>query len=181
VSHATGRQGDALVERAIKQAVQRVGHRPLTWYSDGWRGYRTILIRAYRQPVFTGRRRRPRFIVSPALRLTQTVKHRDAHGHLLRVEVVAALGPLAAAPGTVHVERLNGTLRDRLAALTRRTHAFAKRDATWDALVGLALWEHNWGRPHRALCHPDGGRSPAMAMGLSDHIWSWTELLTTSL
>jgi len=40
--------------------------------------------------------------------------------------------------GTVHIERLNGTLRDRLGALTRKTHAFAKRDATWDALVGEA-------------------------------------------
>lgn len=113
--------------------------------------------------------------------LTQTAKHRDAHGRLLYVEVVAALGPLAATPGTVHVERLNGTLRDRLAALTRRTYAFAKRDATWDALVGLALWDHNWGRSHSAFHHLGAGRSPAMALGLIDHVWSWAELLTTSL
>lgn len=181
MSHATGRQGDALVARAVQQTVRYTQRRPLQWYSDGWRGYRAILLRSYRQRVLTGRRGRPRLVVPPGVYLTQTVKHRDAHGRLLRVEVVAALGPLAAAPGTVHVERLNGTLRDHLAALTRRTHAFAKRDATWDALVALALWDHNWGRPHVAFRQPDGARSPAMAVGLTDHLWSWEEFLTTSV
>jgi hypothetical protein len=30
-------------------------------------------------------------------------------------------------------------LRDRLKCLTPKTHAFARRDATWNALVGLSL------------------------------------------
>ena len=34
--------------------------------------------------------------------------------------------------------------RDRLAALTRKTHAFAKTAKTWDALFGLSVLEHNW-------------------------------------
>jgi hypothetical protein len=38
-------------------------------------------------------------------------------------------------------------LRDRLACLTRKTHAFAKRELTWDAAVALCLFEHNWMRP----------------------------------
>jgi hypothetical protein len=74
--------------------------------------------------------------------------------------------------GTVHVERVNGALRDRLAALTRKTHAFAKRDATFDALVGLQLFDHNFHRPHRALRLPlaegmprSHHRSPARALG----------------
>ena len=88
--------------------------------------------------------------------------------------------------GTVHVERLNGALRDRLNAITRKTHAFAKRDATFDALVGLQLFDHNFLRPHRALrlSVAEGvrryhRRSPAMALGLTDHLWSFQELLTT--
>jgi hypothetical protein len=171
--------------------VRRSQRRPLTWYSDGWRGYRAILVHAYRQTVSTGRRGRPRLAVPETLRLTQTVKHRDARGRLLSVETVAALGSVAEEPGTVHIERVNGSLRDRLNALTRKTHAFAKRDATWDALVGLALFEHNWLRPHRAVRrplsfpHPLHARyqqvSPAMALGLTDHIWSWSAFLTTPL
>src|SRR5258708_4503658 len=90
--------------------------------------------------------------------------------------------PLSSTP------RVNGTLRDRLNALTRKTHAFAKRDATWDALVGLQLFDHNFHRAHQALRLPrkDGVRryrqqSPAMALGLTDHLWSFQELLTSRI
>ncbi len=90
--------------------------------------------------------------------------------------------------GTVHVERLNGALRDRLNALTRKTHAEALRDATWDALVGLQLFDHHFHRSHKALRLPaDDGRhcyhqrSPAMTLGLTDHLWSFQELLTTRI
>jgi len=86
--------------------------------------------------------------------------------------------------GTVHVERLNGALRDRLGALTRKTHAFAKRDATWDAQVGLQLFDHNFQRAHQALQLPLANdqrryhhRSPAMALRLTDHRWSIDELI----
>src|SRR5260370_25176762 len=62
----------------------------------------------------------------------------------------------------------------------------AKRDATWDALVGLQLFDHNFHRAHQALRLPceERGRlyqqqSPAMALGLTDHLWSFQELLTS--
>src|SRR5260221_12582613 len=118
----------------------------------------------------------------------QTVKHRDEHGRLLSVETRAALGAGMEPAGTVHVERLNGALRDRLNALTRKTHAFAKRDATFDALLNLQLFDHNFHRPHRAfgLLLLDGARhyqqqSPVMALRLTDHLWSFQELLTTRI
>ena len=184
---ATGRIGDDLVERAVTLTVSRTQGRGLTWCSDGWRGYTAILKRAYRQPSRSGKPGRPRLVVPPDIRLTQTIKHRDEHGKLLSIEVRAALGEVVPAPATVHVERLNGSLRDRLNALTRKTHAFAKRDATWDALVHLQLFEHNWIRPHCALRLPLPSqarryqpRTPAMTLGLSEHPWSWITFLTTS-
>jgi hypothetical protein len=177
-----------LLEQAVTTTVERTHQRPLSWFSDGWHGYRSILVRAYRQPVRTGERGRPRLVVPETLTLTQTVKHRDEHGHLLSLEIRAALGVGMEPAGTVHVERLNGALRDRLNALTRKTHAFAKRDATFDALVGLQLFDHNFSRPHRALRLPGGQgvrryqqRSPAMALGLTDHLWSFQTLLTTRI
>lgn len=181
VAHATGRNGDALVAQAVAVTVRRTQRCPLTWYSDGWRGYRAVLVRAYRQPVYTGRPGRPRLRMPDTVRLTQTVKHRDAQGHLRSITVVAALGSLAEQPGTQHVERLNGSMRDQVNALTRKTPAFAKRDATWDALVGLALFTHNWLRPHPAGRSHVPRSSPAMALGLTDHVWSWIEFLTTPL
>ena len=167
-------------------SVERTHQRPLAWLSDGWQSYRNILVRAYRQRVVKGKRGRPAFVVPETVSLTQTVKHRDERGRLLSVEIRATLGVSRSPAGTVHVERLNGALRDRLNALTRKTHAFAKRDATFDALVGLQLFDHNFQRAHLALRQPAGEgvqryhhRSPAMALGLTDHRWSFLEVVTT--
>jgi hypothetical protein len=50
----------------------------------------------------------------------------------------------------------------------------------------LTLFAHNWLRPHLALRRPlaepiDGRRyerrTPAMALGLTDHLWTWEEFL----
>jgi len=62
----------------------------------------------------------------------------------------------------------------------------AKEVKTWDALYRVILFEQNWLRPHRALRVPlatpwEGCRyhqwPPAMAIGLTDHPWSWDEFL----
>src|SRR5713226_1711547 len=186
VACTTGPVGEGLIEQAVTTTVQRTHQRELHWFSDGWHGYRSILERAYRKRVLTGKRGRPRLVVPESVTLMQTVKHRDEHGRLLSVEMRAALGMAMEPAGTIHVERLNGALRDRLNALTRKTHAFAKRDDTWDALVGLQLFDHNFHRAHRALRLPAGEgvrryhhRSPAMALGLTEHLWSFQALLTT--
>jgi hypothetical protein len=77
-------------------------------------------------------------------------------------------------------------LRDRPNCLTRRTPGFAKEVAHRDALLSVALFEHNWLRPHVARRVPraeraDGRRydrrTPAMAIGLTDHVWAWEEFL----
>jgi len=145
-----------------------------------------VLTHQYRQPQRTGQRGRPRLQVPDGVQLTQTIKHRDEHGHLVSIEVRCVWGADLIRGGTVHVERLNGCLRDRLNALTRKTHAFAKCDATWDALLRLQVFEHNWMRPHPALRQPIADdrrsycqRSPAMVLSLTEHIWSWESFLTT--
>jgi hypothetical protein len=158
----------------------------VSWYSDGWRAYPKAIRQAYRQPVRTGRRGRPPLIVPEGLSLTQTIKHRDEHGRILSVEIRATIGSAEVEqPVPVHIERFNGVLRDRLACLTRKTHAFAKSTSTWDALFGLALFEHNWLRAHPALSQSSTApgryyerRTPAMVIGLTDHRWSWREFLT---
>ena len=189
VAHASGRRTEALAAEAIRKAHARSRGQPVGWCSDGWRAYPEAITQAYREPVRTGRRGRPPLVVPEGVSLTQTIKHRDEHGRLLSVEIRATIGAAAEVeqPVPVHIERLNGVLRDRLACLTRKTHAFAKSTSTWDALFGLALFEHNWLRAHPALSQPSTvaeryyyeRRTPAMAIGLTDHRWSWREFLIT--
>ena len=133
-----------------------------------------------------GKRGRPPLVLTPGVGLTQAVKRRH-QGRMVRVEVRQVLGEAVDCPYPVHEERLNGMLRDRLNALTRKTHAFAKTVETWDARVILCWFEHNGLRPHRALREAQEGlpegrrdrpRTPAMAIGWTDPIWTWEEFLT---
>lgn len=187
VAHASGRRTEALAAEAIGKAHARSRGQPVGWCSDGWRAYPKAITQAYREPVRTGRRGRPPLVVPEGVSLTQTIKHRDEHGLLLSVEIRATIGAREVEqPVPVHIERLNGVLRDRLACLTRKSHAFAKSTSTWDALFELALFEHNWLRAHPALSQPSSvpgryyqRRTPAMAIGLAEHRWSWQEFLTT--
>jgi hypothetical protein len=186
VAHASGRRDEPLLRAALEQARARTGGRALGRCTDGRRFYPPALHRQYRRPVRTGRPGRPPLRVPPELRLTQTVKHRDRRGRLLRVETRATFGAPIADPTPTRVERLNGVLRDRLACLTRKTHAFAKTAATWDAALALLLFEHHRRRPHPARRRPSAApgrryrrRTPAMALGLTDHAWAWPESLAT--
>jgi hypothetical protein len=114
---------------------------------------------ATRHPTFYhtgpgGKRSRPwhdTAILKPTdtVRLTPTIKHLKRR-RLERVEVRATIGEAAELPYAVHLERLNRVLRDRLDCLTRKTPAFGKAIATWDALFGVALFARNGIRPHVA-------------------------------
>jgi len=70
----------------------------------------------------------------------------------------------------------------------RRSLAFSRRDDTKIALGWWGLTVYNWCRPHRSLrsplAQPQGKkkfepRTPAMALGLTDHIWSIRDILLT--
>jgi hypothetical protein len=103
----------------------------------------------YRDPQRPRKRGRPRLVSTPRVGWTQAIKHR-CQGRVVRIEVCQVWGEPIACPYAVHEERLNGVLRDRLNCLTRKTHAFAKREQTWDAAVVLCLFEGNWLRSHPA-------------------------------
>jgi IS1 family transposase len=188
VAWASGPRDEALAEEIVTATHDRAGaSEAITYVTDGWEAYETAIKRAYwEREVYPAN---PNWaILKPTDRahLTQAVKHRKGR-RVARVEVRATIGEPAELPYAVCLERLNGTLRDRLNCLTRKTHAFAKETALWDALFGLTVFEHNWLRPHVALrvrlAEPAAGRrydqrTPAMAIGLTDHIWAWAEFLT---
>lgn len=187
VAWASGPREETLAEAVVTTTRRRTqGQVGIPYVSDGWEPYAEAITAIYRDREPSGIR--PGWdILRPTagIRLTQAVKHRKGR-RLERVEVRAIIGELIDQPFAVHLERVNGTLRDRLNCLTRKTHGFAKEVATWDALLSLALFEHNWLRPHLALRvllpEPRDGRryeprTPAMALRLTDHPWSWPEFL----
>ncbi|MEO7908323.1 MAG: hypothetical protein ABIV47_01610 [Roseiflexaceae bacterium] len=161
---------------------------PLLFVSDGLVTYIDAVRKAFRTRQ-TGTGGRPRLIGWPDLAIAQVVKqyagravrgtiHRLVHG---RVEVFLTL--LWSTPGcqvlnTAFIERLNGTFRSRLAVLGRRTRCAARRATTVTRGMYLVGTVYNFCSVHCSLTLDTGDRqTPAMAAGITDHVWTVGELL----
>lgn len=76
---------------------------------------------------------------------------------------------------TSYVERQNLNIRMGMRRFTRLTNAFSKKVANHTAAVTVQFMYHNFARPHRSLANPYP-RTPAMAAGVADHIWTCEEI-----
>jgi IS1 family transposase len=76
---------------------------------------------------------------------------------------------------TSFVERQNLTMRMGMRRFTRLTNGFSKKVENHAASVALHFMYMNYGRPHKSLANPYP-RTPAMAAGLADHIWTCEEI-----
>jgi len=76
---------------------------------------------------------------------------------------------------TSYVERHNLTMRMGMRRFTRLTNAFSKKVENHAAAVSLNMMWINFGRLHKSLANPYP-RTPAMAAGLADHIWTAEEI-----
>jgi IS1 family transposase/transposase-like protein len=173
------------------------------FFSDGFTCYRAALIAAF-HVVTTfartgkrGRPRKPRCEPHPALVYGQLIKQKK-QGKLLTLSTRVVLGAerltaLGLTISTALVERVNLTLRQALAPLTRKTASFCKdRERLRQRVVFFQAF-YNVARPHMSLrqplplhertCHGAirphwRACTPALAAGVTDHVWTFHELLT---
>jgi IS1 family transposase len=175
--------------------------------SDGFREYLTALLTHYGQWIQLPRRQargpapKPRWLPQPQLLYAQVVKtvrrrrwvgvtHRVGFGTLAAVEQV--LAPLGWQINTAFVERLNLSIRQHVAAVGRRVSTLCKGEDGLRQQVALYQVYYNFCLPHASLHLPlpqpertNGGGSakqgrpctPAMAAGLTDHVWTLREVL----
>lgn len=76
---------------------------------------------------------------------------------------------------TSYVERQNLTMRMNMRRFTRLTNAFSRKIENHAAAVALHFMHYNFGRPHKSLKNPYP-RTPAMAAGVADHVWTLREI-----
>jgi hypothetical protein len=69
------------------------------------------------------------------------------------------------------VERQNLTMRMSMRRFTRLTNAFSKKVENYAPAVALHFIRYNFARIHKTL-----RINPAMAAGISDHVWSYEEI-----
>jgi transposase-like protein/IS1 family transposase len=79
---------------------------------------------------------------------------------------------------TSHVERNNLQIRMAMRRMTRLTNGHSKKWANHEAAFALYFAFYNFVRPHMTLTENAGRKTtPAMAAGLTDHVWTLEELL----
>lgn len=176
-----------------RQVKQRDAHAdyPPPILSDGWGGHREALVEVYgKVPDYSGRGRPPsRKQAVEGWHYTQMVKQRDEKGNLIGVDIRVIYGDETTldqtGTRTVCVERTNLTSRLMNGRLVRKTLGFSKDLTMLDA---SCVWEdviYNLTRSVKTLrleVMPQTKRrwihrSPAMAAGITDHIWSIQQVL----
>ncbi len=78
---------------------------------------------------------------------------------------------------TSFVERQNLTMRMSMRRFTRLTNAFSKKVENLEHTVALHFMYYNFARPHQTLATPYP-TTPAMAAGVSNHIWTIEEIVS---
>ena len=170
------------------------------FFSDGFPCYLAALIACFHTITTfsrTGKRGRPRKPVTtphPALVYGQLIKEQK-QGRLETVTSRGVLGaerlaPLGLTIRTALIERLNLTMRQSLAPLVRKTSSFCKDRERMRQRVVVFQTFYNFARPHMSLrtplplheCVPHGAirprwhpQTPAMAAGVTDHVWTFRE------
>ncbi len=76
---------------------------------------------------------------------------------------------------TSYVERQNLTIRMGMRRFTRLTNGFSKKVENLAFATSLHFMHYNFARPHESLKNPYP-RTPAMAAGVSDHVWTTKEI-----
>ena len=168
--------------------------------TDEYAPYRGAILEAYGEtvtPPRTGKRGRPRkpFKAPPAGLTYATVHKTRSKGRVTKVEQRIIFGTAAAvatalarsassrAVNTSFVERQNGTDRNRNARKVRKSYCFSKDWSVHQSITYFTMYSYNFCWAVRTLrVKAEGGdwqcRTPAMAAGLADHVWSLSEWLT---
>jgi IS1 family transposase len=103
--------------------------------------------------------------------------HRYSPGHVSGVERTVIRGrPKRENISTSYVERFNLSSRMQMRRCTRLTNGFSKKLENHRAAISLWIAFYNLCRVHETLrC------TPAMALGVTDHIWTIAELVAAAL
>ena len=175
--------------------------------TDGLKDYGTAFLAHFGQWMQPARRRdkgpmpQPRWVSLPELLDAQVVKsyrrrrivgvtYRVVFGTMERVQQVLSAGGRKI--NTAFVERLNFDIRQRVAAVGRRVNTLCQGADGLRQQLGVYQVSYNFCLPHSSLRQPlpvpeatNGSGSakvwrpctPAMAAGLTDHVWTLREML----
>ena len=209
VSHLSHERSEPEASAFLAKFKARTDGRAPFFTSDQLPAYLAALVANYSTPEPPPLRRRPgrprkepKRILDPDLRYAQVDKVREGgrvievrrqvvFGEAGDISQLLQLGPGGTQINTSYIERDNLTSRQSNGRLVRKTLSHSKKQYFLQRHLDLEDAIYNFVRPHEALrlrLSQAGTygrrweqRTPAMAAGLTDHIWSLEELLSYRL
>jgi len=182
-------------EMLLEDVKARLAGVPELITSDAWPGYPEVIQEVFGEeytPPRTGKPGRPagpRKEIPPGLNYA-TVHKRREKGRVVEVLTKVVMGALAVVLAllggqkisTSYLERHTATDRHRNARKARKTYCFSKDIEMHEAMTYFTMYSYNFCWAVRTLRKKIGPRryrqrTPAMAAGLTDHVWSLREWL----
>ncbi len=166
--------------------------------TDEYKPYQSAILNAYGTRVehqHTGRPGRPRNPrLEPPAGLVYALVHKTREkGTVVGVSIRHIFGTdtqlkqalersaVSTHVNTSFVERFNGAVRQHNSRKARKVYSFSKEFKHHVAMSWFAAAYYNFCRPHLGLRENVEGhwskRTPAMASGISDHVWSLSEFM----
>jgi IS1 family transposase len=171
VSYYTGKRTMEATYAFAKDVRARVLGAPEI-STDGWRSYPAAIERAFNRECSHG-------VIVKEYAATEAVTSEAARryspGDVVAVSVERVIGNQVQV-STSYVERQNLTMRMQQRRFTRLTNAFSKKFENHCSAVALYAMHYNFCRVHEAL-----RITPAMQLGVTDHVWSIRELIEAAL
>ena len=155
VSWMVGRRDIAAAAVFIDDVASRLAGR-IQLSTDGHKPYLNAIAGAFGNDIDYGR----------------LVKIYNCVGDVVAAERMPTVGsPDVAHISTSFVERQNLTMRMSIKRFARATNAHSKKVENHSYAIALHFMFYNFGRKHASL-----KMTPAMAAGISDHVWSIEEI-----
>jgi hypothetical protein len=190
-SHLTKTRWIKDVVALLKKVKGRLKHERVLITSDKLRGYTTAIKQVFGITVYKNETIFPRGFLYAQIdkeRVSGRLKAVDRKvvvGNMKKLKARLRRDKLSLVINTSYVERDNLSVRQHNGRLIRRTLSYSKLWSMHKYAMDFEDAVHNFVRPHSSLREPlpepDGRRkwrqrTPAMAAGITDHIWSMLEL-----
>ncbi|MEO8397820.1 MAG: hypothetical protein ABI700_32810 [Chloroflexota bacterium] len=179
-----------LIRKLVGMVRCQALERPILLMTDGLVTYIKVWKRAFTNAIRNGKRGRPQLVPWLNVVIGQVVKRYEKK-HVVGVDhrliqgtkqLFEALSVTGQKMNTAYIERINATFRQRLCGLVRRGRCLLRREAVLEGGMYLIGCVYNFCTPHESLRIQNGlgarpyGRTPAMAAGITDDIWSISDL-----
>lgn len=169
VGYRVGKRGDAVTEEFCFDLADRILGEPEI-STDGFRSYISAIRRAFADRAHHGQIVK-KYVGEPAY----DAARRYSPGIVVGVQRHVVDG-MPTRISTSYVERSNLSMRMGSRRLTRLTNGFSKKLENHLAAISLYIAHYNFCRVHETI-----RTTPAVAQGITDHVWSVGELLDAAL